>query len=471
MSRTVKERLEYFGGIMNENIQNVQEEEFTFKKLWELIKKSGKRLLVFTIIAVIIGAAVAAVIAVTTMGDKEYRGVIEFTHAGIDDGLDPDGNVLDYNRIKSSSVINAALQSMGVGEEKIANVSMAIEENIYIEPYIPANILKEMENNASYTYFPSRYIVKVVYDKGTGFSDTQYTSFVNALMKSYVEYFKSYYSYEITPFVAIGANAIDNVADYYDLIYNYKLEIEEVQSSVNALPGSYSAIAGKLTSQINVIDSYLTELENYILINNVQKEGAKLSLTDNLTSRKNSFDYQAKIYEDQSAALTTAIEKYQQIFESVTVSGDKITINSYDVSTYNALINDNKNAVRLQTTYQARAKELSDKLTLIGTTLCTAENRTYVESGFADLSGMYASLVESVNKELSDYASKEVMNTGVRVVNNAYTVTDISFFAAIVAFVVIVLVGVFAAIIATAVSEKKKAKTFVAVEKPLSEKE
>ena len=85
MSRTVKERLEYFGGIMNENIQNVQEEEFTFKKLWELIKKSGKRLLVFTIIAVIIGAAVAAVIAVTTMGDKEYRGVIEFTHAGIDD--------------------------------------------------------------------------------------------------------------------------------------------------------------------------------------------------------------------------------------------------------------------------------------------------------------------------------------------------------------------------------------------------
>ena len=456
---------------MNENIQNVQEEEFTFKKLWELIKKSGKRLLVFTIIAVIIGAAVAAVIAVTTMGDKEYRGVIEFTHAGIDDGLDPDGNVLDYNRIKSSSVINAALQSMGVGEEKIANVSMAIEENIYIEPYIPANILKEMENNASYTYFPSRYIVKVVYDKETGFSDTQYTSFVNALMKSYVEYFKSYYSYEITPFFAIGANAIDNVADYYDLIYNYKLEIEEVQSSVNALPGSYSAIAGKLTSQINVIDSYLTELENYILINNVQKEGAKLSLTDNLTSRKNSFDYQAKIYEDQSAALTTAIEKYQQIFESVTVSGDKIIINSYDVSTYNALINDNKNAVRLQTTYQARAKELSDKLTLIGTDPCTAENRTYVESGFADLSGMYASLVESVNKELSDYASKEVMNTGVRVVNNAYTVTDISFFAAIVAFVVIVLVGVFAAIIATAVSEKKKAKTFVAVEKPLSEKE
>ena len=94
-----------------------------------------------------------------------------------------------------------------------------------------------------------------------------------------------------------------------------------------------------------------------------------------------------------------------------------------------------------------------------------------MESGFADLSGMYASLVESVNKELSDYASKEVMNTGVRVVNNAYTVTDISFFAAIVAFAVIVLVGVFAAIIATAVSEKKKAKTFVAVEKPLSEKE
>lgn len=471
MSRTVKERLEYFGGIMNENIQNVQEEEFTFKKLWELIKKSGKRLLVFTIIAVIIGAAVAAVIAVTTMGDKEYRGVIEFTHAGIDDGLDPDGNVLDYNRIKSSSVINAALQSMGVGEEKIANVSMAIEENIYIEPYIPANILKEMENNASYTYFPSRYIVKVVYDKGTGFSDTQYTSFVNALMKSYVEYFKSYYSYEITPFVAIGANAIDNVADYYDLIYNYKLEIEEVQSSVNALPGSYSAIAGKLTSQINVIDSYITELENYILINNVQKEGAKLSLNDNLTSRKNSFTSQANVYQTQSSALDAAIEKYQQMFESVTVSGDKITINSYDVSTYNGLVNEKKNAVKLQTVYKARADELTEKIAHIGTGVCTAENRTYVESGFADLSGMYASLVESVNKELSDYASKEVMNTGVRVVNNAYTVTDISFFAAIVAFVVIVLVGVFAAIIATAVSEKKKAKTFVAVEKPLSEKE
>ena len=450
-------RLEYFGGIMNENIQNTQE-EFTLRKFWEMIKKSGKRLLVFTIIAVIIGACVAAVIAVTTIGEKEYCGVLEFTHSGIDDGLDPDGNVLDYNRIKTSSVINAALQSMGIAEEEIAAVSLILEENIYIEPYIPANVQKEMETNASYTYYPSRYIVKAVYDKATGFSDTQYTAFVNALMKSYVEYFKEYYSYAITPFVAIGANAIDNVADYYDLIYNYKLEIEEVQASVNALPASYSAITGKLTSQINVIDSYLTELENYILINNVQKEGAKLSLTDNLTSRKNSFDYQANMYGEQSAALTTAIEKYQQIFESVTVSGDKITINSYDVSTYNALVNDNKNAVRLQTTYQARANELSDKLTLIGTTLCTAQNRTYVENGFSNLAEMYASLVESVNKELSDYASKEVMNTGVRVVNSAYTVTDISFFAAIVAFVIIVLVGVFAAVITTAVAEKKKAK-------------
>lgn len=439
---------------MNEIIKE-QQDEFTFKKFFGLIKRSGKRILIYGLIAAVVGLCLAAVIAVATMGNEEYRGALEYTHKGIIDGRDPNGNVLDYNRIKSSAVIDSALRSMGYTEEEITSLSDRLEGSVYVEPYLSPAIVKQMETDPAFTFNATRYGVVVIPDKGTGMTKTQYTVFVNELIKAYIEYFKSAYGYSIDAPMTIGADSVATAVDYYDLIYAYSNEIEALKASVNALPDAYAATATKLTAKINILAGYVTELETYILTHNVRKQGASMTLAANLDSKIAEFTTKAAAYKLQSDSLDEPIAKYQQMFDSVVVGDNTITISSADATAYNALVTEKKNAVKLQAQYDSGAKTLSAKKTLIGDGTATAEDDAYVRSRFDTLYANLTATVSAINADLADYASDAVMNAGVKIVNSGYRVRKISYTASIVAFAVTVVAGVFAAVIVTSVKEKR----------------
>lgn len=443
---------------MDQNIQHEQE-EFTFKKFFDLLKRSGKRILVYAIIAAVIGLCLAAVIAVTTMGGVEYRGVVEFTHGKIIDGLDPNGNVLDYNRIKSASIINGALANMGYSEEEINGLTDRLEGDLVIVPYIPKSIAAQMAENPSVTYHPTRYTVVLAKDKKLNMSNSQSAAFINELMKVYVEYFKQYYNYKIDAVAAPSADIVTVALDYYDAVYNYNNELDSMKSAIAALPDSYSGIAGMLYSRINVLASYLTELETYILTRNVQKEGVAMSLSDNVQNKINNFTTEAAAYKLQSESLDVSIEKYQQMFESIIVGSDnKITISSADATAYNALVAEKKNAVKQQSVYESNAALLTRKKALINDSACTAEDRAYVENGFKKLSQSFNETVDKINEELVSFADKQAINSSIKIVNNGYQIREISYLASIVSFVVVVLVGIIAAVVVTSVKEKKREK-------------
>lgn len=454
---------------MNEIIQE-NNDEFSFRKFMDLLKRSGKRMLIYAIIAAVIGACLAAVIAVTTMEKREFRGTVEYTHNYIVDGLDPNGVTLNYNRIKSSSVINAALVNMGYSESEVSELSGKLEGNLIVEPYIPDAIAKQTEADATLVYHPSRYNIILIPDKEIGMSKAQYNAFVNELMKSYVEYFKTYYNYKVSAVVTIDSNAVATAVDYYDIIYAYNNEIEAMKATVNALPDNYMGVTNKLIARINVLASYVSDLENYILTHRVQKEGVSLGLESNLDNKIAEYTNLSNAYKTQSESLDEPISKYQQMFDSVVVGENKITISSADASAYNALVTEKKNAVKLQTLYESSSNSLTAKKALIPANYtCTTNDRAYVESRFNFLYSNFQSNIEVINQDLAYFADKEIMNNGVKIVSDAYTVQKVNYISAVVAFVVVMLAGIIASVTVTNAKEKKALKNAAATVLPAGE--
>ena len=441
---------------MNENFYE-EKGEFTLKSLFALIKRSAKRILVYGVIAAILGICVAAIIIATTMGNVEYDGAIEYTHSGILDGLDPNGNVLDYSRVKSAAVINAALANMGYNDEQISKMTDVLEENIMVTPYVPAGIAKQMNNDPTYVYNPTRYMITVTTSDKLDMSSKSYTAFVNELMKAYLSYFNDYYKYTVTTVLALEENSVSSAVDYYDLIYSYSNEIEYLQTAIDTLPVQYSVISDKLAAKVSVLESVVLELENYILRNNVRKDDAILSLEDNLNNKIAEYQGRAQTYADRAEGLSALISAYQQVFDAK-FSDNSVIVTTGDLAAYNALIEEAKNAILQQSIYSNKAELLTKKKDLIGSTPGGAAERQKVEARFALLYNNFASSIDEINDDLALFAEKEVMNSGVKIVTNAYRVREVSYVPTIIIFFVIVLAGICAAVITTGVKESRMKK-------------
>ncbi len=439
---------------MNENIQ--ERNEFTFKNFFDLIKRSGKRIVIYAAIAAIIGLCIAAIIAVSTMGKEEYRGVFEYAHSGIADGEDPNGAAIDYNRAKSPLIVNDALTNMGYSEADIAKLAPIVEGRLTVEPYISDEIAAQLTANPAFTYHPTRYSIVLNPTKSLGMSDAQYRDLVNEIMKSYVKYFKEYYGYFIKPVAISSDNRVAIATDYYDVIFSYNVEIEAMKTAVAALPDSYVGIANKLYEQVNVLASNVADLEAYILRHNVQKENVSYTLADTLTAKINECRINAAAYASQSEGLTAAIEKYQKMFDSVVVGGDgKITITSANVTEYNNLIAENKTAIKLRAVCEAKEATYLAKKEMLGSGVCTENDRKYVESKFAALQSAFDGVVDNLNTELENYSNQQVLRGGVKIVNNGYKNRRVSYRLSVVVFVVCVVLGVLIAVAVTAVKKKK----------------
>ncbi len=435
----------------------VQQEEFTFKKFFALLKKSGKRILVYAIIAAIIGACLSVIVGVATIEKKVYSTTIEYTHKGIEKGLAPDGTTLNQNMIKSSAVINAALTKMGYDEATVAKLAPAVEDSLAVTPYISSAVAEKIKEDPTYEYIPTRYTLSLETKSVSAIKSNRYSELLNNVTEAYRDYFKETYKYDVRMTDGIGASALETAVDYYNLIDLYNVQINSVRSIFDAMPDSYKVITTKLSNEISILENRITSLENYILLNNVQKEGVSLALQANLANRKQECEIKSLAYAEQITELSNTIEKYNQLYESVVMNdtNDKITIIGVDASVYNSLVNKKESVIALKTECDSTAKILEQKATLIASTPCTAEQRAYVDSSFGELYTKYTASIKSVNDQLADYAETYVISSGVKVVNPASASSSIGWAAVVATLIVTVLVGIVVAIIVTSVKTKK----------------
>lgn len=442
---------------MEENIVISHDEGFTLTKFFDLLKRSAKRILVYAIIATILGAAVGAVIAVATKGTVEYKGVLEFNYKGIDDGLDPKGNILDTSRIKSNTVINNALTAMGFDANQSANLLPIMLENTIIEGYIPDDMRLALLEDKTISYYPARYIITINSNKDTGFSKSQYIDFLNKLMEEYISYFSDYYDFGKFAALAVKEDTVSASSDYIYALRAYQNDIANLQAEINGLPNTYNLIRNKLQARLDILVSQASELYTYILQNNVQKVGVSMTLEQYLDEEDTLFTAQKTAHNEKAAALAAVIKEYQAIYEQIINNNNTLSVTVTDVTKYNQLITDYQTACEQEVMYKNKiAENTKAKNLLREEAVSTATQRQAVEAKFNVLYDILNKEIGAINSELTDFSKLNVLNNGVKIAMNAAIQKNVSYIASIVAFSVILIGGIAAAIIVTAVKTKKR---------------
>ena len=438
----------------------VQQEEFTFRKFFALVKKSGKRILVYAIIAAIVGACLAVIVGVNTIEKKTYSTTIEYTHKGIEKGLAPDGTVLNPNMIKSSNVINAALKEMAYDEAAVARIAPSVEDAIAVVPYISSAVAKRVAGDPTYEYIPTRYTLSLRTKSISEIKSNRYPELLNSIAKAYRNYFKETYKYDLKIGDEIGLTALNNATDYYDLISIYNIKLDSMSSILSSLPDYYSTVVSSLKMDIYALENQVMLLENYILTYNVSKKNFAVSIKTALERAEAKYEQQKTAYSNQIVELNKTIEGYAKTYTQVDTSSDggatKTSVVSWDTTKYNELVSQKTNLIKLISEYEYKIAILQQKKGYITTTVeCTDAERSYVEENFSKLYSKYVLLMEKINDQVAEYTEAYVINNGVKVVNPASAAVSIGWVAVVATFAVTVLIGVVVAIIVTSVKTGK----------------
>ncbi len=443
---------------MNENAV-FQEDSFSFKKIFDLLKRSAKRMLIYGLISAVIGAAVVSIIVLTTREDIDYKGIVEYNYQNIDEGLDPKGNVLEVSRIKSNSIINNALSAMGnVSSEQAAKILPIIADDIIVTGYISDAMRTALERDTQLTYFPSRYEISIKYNPKTGLSKNQYLDFLNKLMESYTQYFYEYYNYGNIMTLIVNENTVANSNDYINAIKTYENEISNIQAQINSLPTTYVQIKNRLQARVNILGNQVNELSTYILKKNVQKVGSTMTLTQYLDNEIAKCGEQKTIYGSKATNIKAILADYKIFYEQITNTGSTLSVTVADTTYYNSLVAEYQYASSQEAYYSTKKAEYEREKGLLTGFESTGTERVAVESKFTELYTSLISELENINEELTNYSKLNLLSNGVKVAMSATSKANISYIAAVVSFVIIELAGILIAIVVTYHKQNKRAK-------------
>jgi hypothetical protein len=261
-----------------------------------------------------------------TKNDCYAQAVITMQFEGVEEGLDPNGASFDINKLKAPTVIESALETLGVTDFSAED----IRANISIEGVIPEDaveritVINEMaeSNAANYekildvTYYPSQYVVHL--NQLQGMSSNQTKDILNAIIDSYRQYF--FDTYANTAVLSVTANlfdyenydyteSIDMIESQLGIIQNYVAERNEQSPEFRASSTglSFGDIATSLDS-IEQVD--LANLSSYIENTSLTKDREKLLQYYNYIIKQ----YNMELTEAQTNldSVQTTIENYEK---------------------------------------------------------------------------------------------------------------------------------------------------------------
>lgn len=439
--------------------ENNQANELTFQKVFEVIKRSFVRIVIYAIVFTILGGGISAAITLATTGDIEYKTIIEYNFQSAENGKDPLGNILDTNKIKSTLIINNALRNMAITDnEEIFKFSNILEDSLTVEGYVSSQMEKEISNEPTKTYHSTRFTVKLAKNGKLPFKNTQYVQFLNELAKSYIEFFADFYDYGKILSLRIADNALEQVNDYIDLIEDYKSEINNLINDLGVLKNNAQERYNKISSNISALLNDLYSIENYILGNNVVKENSPLSINDNLTIKKNNYTQLSTRYRGLAQKIYDEILKDYKISSTTTTDGGLIKITNTESKAYETFVREYNGYRSKEFSYDYEANLIDSKLSILNAGVCTQDHRNAVEIKFADFDSKLDSVIAKSNEELSNYSKVNVLEKGVNIAMPAVKSRTINYTMILIIAIIACFVGCIAAIIVTETKNKKYMK-------------
>lgn len=289
--------------------------------------------------------------------------VLGLDYEKADQGKAPDGTDLDISYLKSSYIVQNALNNVNLTK----NVSAAqVQSNLKItgilteETRQQLDIINKLEEikNADYSKmlkefefkYRAQYIISLdsIFKEGNNkvvlpTSDT--SKLLNAITDAYNEYFVDTYQAKDLPsnyLAAININSLDyldildEVSASYEYLSEYCLEKAKLIPSFRVSQGqSFTDLAGIIKT---LKDTEIDDYYSYIYLNHVSKN-KDMTLT-NYKVKKREAEYKLAEIEDNIAVTKSSIANYKpdkKTINSTTDGGAPITVDVYPEAYYDLI--------------------------------------------------------------------------------------------------------------------------------------
>lgn len=278
--------------------------------------------------------------------------VITFNFDGIDEGLDPNGGLFQVNKVKSTTVINAALENLGWEDKDVeeiraklkltGNIPESVKQQIAVINTVAESSPEYYANIEELNYFPSRYTVTLHRCKGMSGNETR--ELLDAILSAYREYFMDSYADTTVLGVAMEVLDIQNY-DYMQASEIIENQIDTMQAYVDAKveqapdfrANSTGLSFSDLSSSIQAVRRLdLNNYNSFIQSNNLTKDAGMQVDYFNYQIRQYSFEIQE--LQNQLSNVERMIAEYEKDPVIVMSNQESVTETTQSNEYYNVLL-------------------------------------------------------------------------------------------------------------------------------------
>lgn len=330
--------------------------------------------------------------------------VLALDYHGADEGKAPNGGDLDITYLKSSYIVENALNNVTLSKEV---TTAQVQTNLVITGILTdkskqqleiINKLEELKNTeygklvqSFVKEYRPQYIVSL--DNGFGTSKTRLSSsdlshLLAAVTKSYNDYFVETYQNVELPANQIDAIDVDFL-DYLEVLDKLSDSLTALEGYCDAratLMGGYRASNGlsfnDLGGAIHDLNKALNDdVYAYVYLNNVCKDNYVLLNT--YVNRKESLMTQLEVVTSNLTSLEAAMAACEKdIYEIKTTGGATETI-ELKSNYYNQLVLEHESLGEQKTALRAQIDKLDYRINILSGPEASADDKAYVEEQIA----------------------------------------------------------------------------------------
>lgn len=448
------------------------EEGITLKKVGYFFKKAWLRMIIYLVVALALASAVVLPVKFLYKSERVGLTSIEFIYEGIEEGLDPNGGVLNTDNIISTTVLDKAVEASEL-TDVITDISK-LRASMRVDGVETEEYRKLVEAASrgdsdaaselrTYVMRPTQFEIIISEPQKLGLSDVQAKTLLSHVVAEFCKDFKSRYTVSnmfSSDAYVLSQNAMLEYADMYDL---YMQTFDPIETYLNRLAAEAPAFTATdnnttfatLLSNLSVIKRSYDAFNSYILSNNVWRDidNALSALAESKTQKQNELTA-------QQAYLESIIEIKDSIKPNTitsNVNGQTITTEAYPKEYYVWL--------ERVDTENAKVKTLTNQLNNItlryNKLTASSEKPTdvaveYVSKTIVQLENMSKIFVDKVNDTVTEYYDTTFIAQSVRAVRSPVVMRMSIQFNILIIYACVVLAALLAASLVTVIKISKR---------------
>lgn len=476
--------------------ENINKGEITVQAIFQLIKRSFVRIVIFVLIAAIVVGLSATIFIFATKEPPTYQAVIEFNYEGVEDGLDPWGRHLDVTKIKADNIITKALIDNNFTEAERAKLKSKIKNNITIAGVVPEKIMNQILivqeiatknpmqltelNNLSYT--STSYVISLVNEKDMDLDSKQCINILNSIVDFYVTDFRSTYGYNQVLGTLIAEEIDFSTYDYVELFDVYNTQIQDVLRFLEEIiveAKSFRSTQSKLSfedmrSRVkSILDYNIKSLETFIFDNGIASDSSIIDVKTYIEEKLSNINIQIEatqqLLADTERAMSEVFQPYYNTRKDINGNEERFLANGEIYQQYSDNFMKYQSRIVEQTTEKTLWTNRSIKFEGASTTYTPTEREEHRDKADLMLEKINQQIVMEIgyiNEAVNEYIESAVLKDSITKAVSAVKAAPNNFNLKqlILVEMLAVFLAFIAAIFVTSYKEKKALSKIIVTE-------